>query len=196
MKKESKICIKCNEEKPLNDFNASSNPVDSLIGSCKNCLKEYNALYYRAHTQRVLENQKIRRANETTEPKETKEDRLKKSKALAEKYRIEAMPIFPDHSLVVNIDGAKRKKCIINSTVRVHLDDVWEVKVYLYPVETVSYIRGTKDRKELLLVHLSRCLIISKYLVVRRELVQNLPCLKTLDKRDEDFTELLWHCYS
>jgi hypothetical protein len=59
-----KTCIKCLEEKDIEEFNDSSNAVPSLIGTCKSCLKTYNAAYYKAHKEQVLENQRYRRKND------------------------------------------------------------------------------------------------------------------------------------
>lgn len=56
-----KLCIKCLEKKDIKEFNDSSNPVPSVIGTCKSCLKTYNATYYKAHIEQILENQRRRR---------------------------------------------------------------------------------------------------------------------------------------
>ena len=56
-----KLCIKCLKKKEITEFNDSSNPVPSLIGTCKECLKEYNAMYYKENILQVLENQRYRR---------------------------------------------------------------------------------------------------------------------------------------
>lgn len=114
---------------------------------------------------------------------------------LIDKARIKNMPIFPDHSTFEYKEETGRKKFTVTSSVRVHFEDLWYVEVYLYPVETSSYVKGTLDKKELILAHLNRCLVISKYLVVRREIVANLPMIERLDRKAEDFSEKLWHYF-
>jgi hypothetical protein len=56
-----KLCIKCLEKKDIKEFNDSSNPVPSVIGTCKSCLKKYNAAYYKDHMEQIIENQKLRK---------------------------------------------------------------------------------------------------------------------------------------
>lgn len=104
------------------------------------------------------------------------------------------MPIFPDHS-TVEIQTEGKKKFTVISSVRIHFEDLWYVEVYLYPIETTSYVKRTNDKKELILAHLNRCLVISKYLMVRRETVANLPMIERLDRKAEDFSERLWYYF-
>jgi hypothetical protein len=119
------------------------------------------------------------------------EEEIKKDKA-----RIKIMPVFPDHSALEIVDKEnKRKKLIITSSVRIHFEELWNIEVYLYPVETVAFVKTRADKKELLLAHLYKCLEISKYLVVRRETILNLPLEVSLDRKAEDFSEKLWNKY-
>ena len=112
-----------------------------------------------------------------------------------DKARIKLMPIFPDHSTFEYKKATGKKRFTVTSSVRIHFENLWYIEVYLYPVETSSYIKGTLDKKELILAHLNRCLVISKYLMVRKEIVANLPMIERLDRKAEDFSERLWHYF-
>ncbi|KKL79443.1 hypothetical protein LCGC14_2014800 [marine sediment metagenome] len=46
-----KICNKCNEEKPLNEFNRKSANADGLERYCKDCHRIVNRAHYRANKQ-------------------------------------------------------------------------------------------------------------------------------------------------
>jgi hypothetical protein len=41
-----KICISCNTEKPLDDFQKRSSAKDGYTGTCKPCKREYDNKYY------------------------------------------------------------------------------------------------------------------------------------------------------
>jgi hypothetical protein len=112
-----------------------------------------------------------------------------------EKARIKLMPIFPDHTTFEYIEKSGKKKFTVTSSVRIHFEELWNLEVYLYPVETTAYVKGTVSKRELVLVHLNRCLVLAKYLMVRRETIEGLPLVETLDKKAEDFSEKLWHYF-
>jgi len=55
----TKVCSKCQEEKPLNEFCKCKNYKDGLNYTCKNCVKQYslehkkeNKLYHKQHHQK------------------------------------------------------------------------------------------------------------------------------------------------
>jgi hypothetical protein len=125
-----------------------------------------------------------------------KEEAMTEQEIKIEKARIKVMPIFPNYTTNEIIEGNGRKKFTVTSSVRIHFEELWNVEVYLYPVEITDYVKRNIDKKELIQVHLYRCLMLSKYLVVRKETVENLPLLIILDKRAEDFTDKLWNCYA
>lgn len=112
-----------------------------------------------------------------------------------EKARIRLMPIFPDHTIFEHVEESGKKLYKVTSSVRIHFEELWNLEVYLYPVETTAYVKGTVSKRELVLSHLNKCLVLAKYLMVRRETIENLPLVETLDKKAEDFSEKLWHYF-
>lgn len=41
-----KTCTKCNKEKELNEFSLKKSSIDGYMSKCKECVREYNSLYY------------------------------------------------------------------------------------------------------------------------------------------------------
>ena len=55
---ETKICIKCNIKKELNEFNKHETNKDRLNGKCKKCVREYSKIHYEKNREKVLKKQK------------------------------------------------------------------------------------------------------------------------------------------
>ncbi len=54
----TKICTKCNKEKPISEFNNGKIYHDGKTPSCKLCIKEAKQLYYLKNKNKVLDNVK------------------------------------------------------------------------------------------------------------------------------------------
>jgi hypothetical protein len=48
----NKVCNKCQEEKPLEDFQKKSSSKDGHTGNCKSCKREYDNEHYRSNPDR------------------------------------------------------------------------------------------------------------------------------------------------
>lgn len=55
---ERKICAKCHDEKPINEFYISNSSKDGHQSNCKLCVKEYNILYSKINTVKIKDRQK------------------------------------------------------------------------------------------------------------------------------------------
>jgi len=55
MSDNNKICINCQEEKPLSAFNKSAKSKDGKYIKCRDCQRDYQKQYYIKNRQRALE---------------------------------------------------------------------------------------------------------------------------------------------
>jgi len=99
------------------------------------------------------------------------------------------LPLFPEYR-----EEAIGNTFCLESSIHIHFNKENTVKVYKYPVLTFNPI-NRKQRKEYIKKLHILCLTYSKYLVVREELVKDLPLIATLYKVDEDFDNQIHNQY-
>ena len=93
---QTKVCIKCNEEKNLNEFQPTYKKVGQVRNTCKECLKIYFKEYYRKNIDKQKEKRKIyreshreyhrKKSNEWYDNSENKERRRLYNENLGNSY--------------------------------------------------------------------------------------------------------------
>ena len=97
----SKVCTKCKETKPLEDFPAQSRGKAGRFSRCRQCVKISNEKYYNRNREKHLEDVKRWNQNNTEKTKEYKHKSYYKTRGLE---RPEPEPIIPDLGPVIDID--------------------------------------------------------------------------------------------
>jgi hypothetical protein len=105
---------------------------------------------------------------------------------------IESLPLFPEYEIETLEDNI----IIFRSNIYLHRDSEDTLKVYLYPIES-CYVARTKTEKALVTqAHLRECFRLSKYINVETFDTTPYPLITSLDKRDEDFLNILHFNYT
>lgn len=55
----TKICIKCHQEKPIIEFYKAKNNKYGLNNKCKNCCQQYLKKYYSINSKNIIQNSKL-----------------------------------------------------------------------------------------------------------------------------------------
>jgi len=76
----TKKCIKCGEEKFINQFDKTKNTNDGHIGKCKICVSKYNREYRKKHSKKIKEEKKIWYYNNLEQQKIKRKERYEKNK--------------------------------------------------------------------------------------------------------------------
>ena len=92
---ETKICTKCHEEKPLDEFSNAKRNKDGHTGICKKC----NVIYFKEYNKKYITNP-INKENAKIRAKKYVDDPTNKEKILITKKKFRDNPINKDNARI------------------------------------------------------------------------------------------------
>lgn len=144
----TKKCSTCKTQKTLDKFNKNKDTIDGLINICKECVREYNKIYYYSNKEKVKETRKEYYKNNTEKVKKyeliNKEKRKEQRKQWVENNRekIRKYAIADSHN---------RRQKIKETGLKIKTEDI--CSLFNQQGEICFYCKKTFSKKELTIDH-------------------------------------------